>query len=364
MKMPTAPAERPTGADHERVERMSTWTAILPIILVALLINQLQWVLLPFVISGLLAYICTPGIEWLAARTRLPRALYAVAAFLLLLLFASLLGFLGLPAMIRALRGIVTDLQGIVTAAARSAIGSSDITLMGEPMNAEQFAAAMVASVRDWLGNAGRIAALGTAAFATMIGAILTLVLLFYLLLSGPAIARGLLALVPPGQRPLVRDIALQSDPMVRRYFVGVVVVVVYSSTAAYLGLGFVLGLPHAALLALMTGLLEAIPLMGPIAAAVVAGLVALRHANGIGPIVAYAVYATALRLSIDELLGPIVLGAAARLHPVIVIFCLLAGGALFGIVGVILAVPAALVLRTALAILYDEPQAGPPPPD
>ena len=95
---------------------------------------------------------------------------------------------------------------------------------------------------------------------------------------------------------------------------------------------------------------------------AVIAGLVAVRYANGIGPIIAYAIYATALRLSIDQLLGPIVLGTAARLHPVAVIFCLLAGGALFGIVGIILAVPAALVLRTTLAILYDETQAAQPP--
>jgi len=146
----------------------------------------------------------------------------------------------------------------------------------------------------------------------------------------------------------------------VRRYFIGVIAVVVYSSTAAYLGLGIVLGIPHAVLLALMTGLLEMIPMAGPYAAAVIAGLVAVRYATGIEPIIAYAIYATVLRLSIDQLFGPIVLGTAARLHPVVVIFCLLAGGALFGIVGVILAVPVALVLRTTLAILYDEPQAAP----
>jgi predicted PurR-regulated permease PerM len=66
------------------------------------------------------------------------------------------------------------------------------------------------------------------------------------------------------------------------------------------------------------------------------------------------------LRLSIDQLLGPIVLGKASRVHPVGVIFCFLAGGMLFGIVGIILAVPVALVVRTTLAILYDEPRAAP----
>jgi predicted PurR-regulated permease PerM len=359
MKKPAAPAQRPTGADHEHVERMSTWMAILLVILVALLVNQLQWVLLPFVISGLIAYVCTPAIDWLAARTRMPRGVYAVATFLVLVLLAALFVRLGLPSMIKAIRGIVTDLQGIVTAAARSMMGGAKVTLLGEPMNAEQLASAVAAGVRDWLGNAGRLATLGMAGFATMFGMILTTVLLFYFLFSGPAIARGLLALVPPGQRPLVRHVVTQVDPVLRRYFIGVIIVVAYASTAAYVGLGLVLGIPHAVFLALMTGLLEMIPVIGPISAAVIAGLVAVRYATGIGPIIAYAVYATVLRLSIDQLFGPIVLGSAARVHPIVVIFCFLAGGALFGIVGIILAVPAALLVRTTLAILYDEPCAA-----
>ena len=360
MKKPAAPVQRPTGADHEHVERMSTWMAILLVILAALLINQLQWVLLPFVISGLLAYICTPAIDWLNARTGLPRGLFAVAAFLVLLLFASLLGLLGLPSMVNGVKSLVTDFQGIVTSVARGAIGNSKVTLLGEPMNAEQLAGAIMTGVRDWLGNAGRFAALGTATFGMMFGLCLTLVLLFYFLFSGPAIGRGLLALVPPGQRPLIRHVATLVDPVVRRYFIGVIVVVAYASTAAYLGLGFFLGIPHAVFLALLTGLLEMIPVIGPLAAAVIAGLVAVRYATGLGPIIAYAIYATALRLSIDQLLGPVVLGKAARVHPVAVIFCFLAGGALFGIVGIILAIPVALVVRTTLAILYDEPQAAP----
>jgi predicted PurR-regulated permease PerM len=77
--------------------------------------------------------------------------------------------------------------------------------------------------------------------------------------------------------------------------------------------------------------------------------------------LVEFAVYLTALRLSIDELFGPVVLGAAGRVHPVLVIFCFLAGGALFGIIGVITAVPVALIIKTTLAVLYDEPQAGLP---
>jgi len=355
MNKPAAPAKPPTGADHEHVERMSTWMAILLVILVAVLINQLQWILLPFAISGLIAYVCTPAIERLAARTRLPRALYAVAAFLVLVLFASLLGALGVPKVINGLTAIVTDFQGIITAMTRGVIGDSEVTLLGEPMNADQLAGAVVAAVRDWLGS-GRLAALGAAGFATFIGVILTFVLLFYFLFSGPSVARGMLALVPRGQRP-ARGYAGGPDaaPLLYRRD---------RDRRLCVGCSLRGARPRARHpargLALLTGLLEMIPMIGPIAAAVIAGLVAVRYATGIGPIIAYTVYAIALRVSIDQILAPIVLGSAARVHPVVIIFCFLAGGVLFGIVGIILAVPAALVVRTSLAILYDEPREVP----
>jgi len=94
------------------------------------------------------------------------------------------------------------------------------------------------------------------------------LVLLFYFLLSGPSMARGLLKLMPPLQRPLIMHIWTVLDPVLKRYFIGVLVVVAYAAAAAYVGLGLVLGIPHA-VLALLTGVVEMIPVIGPGAAAV-----------------------------------------------------------------------------------------------
>ena len=61
------------------------------------------------------------------------------------------------------------------------------------------------------------------------------------------------------------------------------------------------------------------------------------------------------LEVPIDQVVGPIVLGRAAHVHPVLIIFCFLAGGAVLGIPGVILAVPMALAVKAALATLYGE---------
>jgi len=124
---------------------------------------------------------------------------------------------------------------------------------------------------------------------------------------------------------------------------------------AAYIGLGLVLKIQHAAFLALVTGLLELIPFVGPGASAVIAGLVAVQQASSAWNIIAYIIYATALRISIDQFFGPLVLGRAAYVPPVLVIFCFLAGGLLFGIVGVILSVPVALCVKALLREIYQE---------
>jgi len=224
-------------------------------------------------------------------------------------------------------------------------------------MDAQQFADAIEHAVRDWLGNPKVLSAIAGATFASGFGFLLTLVLLFFFLVNGPSIVRGLLWLVPPDQRPLVEDhVLLRLDPVLRRYFIGVIAVVCFAAAFAYAGLGLVLGVPHALFLALMTGVLEAIPIVGPALAVAIAALVAIQHNSALGAIIGYAVYLAALRLSIDQFFGPIVLGAAGRVHPTLIIFCFLAGGALFGVIGVIAAVPVALVIRTTLAVLYDEP--------
>src|SRR5262249_40594830 len=146
----------------------------------------------------------------------------------------------------------------------------------------------------------------------------------FYFLAGAPRIGSGLLWLIPPRHRGSAMRVWTRLDPVLRRYFIGVILVVIYATGAAYLGLGLILGIRHAVLLAILTGLLEMIPVIGPITSAVIAGLVAVRYATGIGNIIGYAVYATVLRLSIDELVGPVVLGRAAHVHPVLVIFCFL----------------------------------------
>jgi predicted PurR-regulated permease PerM len=315
----------------------------------------IKLILLPFVLAGIIAYICTPALDWAAERTRWPRLPFAVALFLLIFGISAVVLVFAAERVLVEGRETAADLQGMLENFIRQAMGDQPIHLFGSAMNPHDIAQAVLERIRDWLGQTGQIALVTGYSLAAVMGAFLTLVVLFYFLVSGRSVARGLFWIVPPHRRPLVARIWERLDPVLMRYFVGVLGVVLYATVAAYIGLGLILGIRHAVLLALLTGILETVPVIGPTAAAVLAGLVSLRTATGIINIAEYAAYATVLRLSIDQLVGPIVLGRAAHVHPVLIIFCFLAGGIVLGIPGVILAVPVALVVKSTLATIYGD---------
>ena len=325
---------------------------MLVIAAIAIVLYLIKPILLPFVVAGIVAYVCTPLLDWLAARTGLPRALFAVLLFLLLLGMAGMIGTIAGQRLIAETGTTLRDLQGTLEQLLRQANGGEPIQFLGLSIGPDMIHI-MFDRARDWFADPGHVALLTGYGLVTVIGTFLTAVLLIWFLITGPSLARGLFWLVPPGRRALVSRIWVRLDPILKHYFIGIAAIVVYATIAAYIGLSLILGVDHAMLLALLTGVAETLPFIGSTAVAIIAGLVALHTASGIMSIVAFAIYATVLRLSIDQLVAPLVLGRAANVHPVLIIFCFLAGAVTFGIAGVILSVPVALTVKTTLAVLY-----------
>jgi predicted PurR-regulated permease PerM len=347
----SAAAQRRFPAEH--VESISGRAAIFTLILIGVVLHEIQTAMIPFVIAGVAAYAATPLIEWMTRRSGMPRTLSAVIVFFLLIGAAGIMIRMGVPPLMRAATALAGDLEGTIRRAVQEFVPGGSVELFGQSMNASEIASRAANAARDWLAQQENMMTLASASAAVFFGAILTTVVLFYFLVSGPGIADGLFWLIPPKQRPFVTHLWERLDPALKRYFIGLAIVVIYAVCAAYIGLGLVLGIRHALFLALMTGILEIIPFVGPIAAGVIAGLVALKQATGIWSIFAYAIYATMLRVSIDQFLAPIVLGRASNIHPTLVIFCFAAGGILFGFAGVILAVPVALSIKVVLETIY-----------
>jgi predicted PurR-regulated permease PerM len=352
--------ELPQGREHGvgSLDSSETRAVILAAAGLTVFLYFIKLILLPFVLPAILAYICTPGVDWLAKRTRWPRTLFAIAFFIVILAIAGL--FVTFAAMRIAAQAVslTADLQGLLQKFATEATDNHSIQLFGQTVDAHKIVQSVLGRIRDWIGQTNQLALFAGYSLAALMGVFLSVVLLFYFLVSGERIAKGLLWMAPPHRRSLVRRIWARLDPVLTRYFLGMIVVVIYATTASYVGLGFFLGIHHAILLALLTGILETVPVIGPTAAATIAGLVSLQTATGFMSILDYALYATALRLSIDQLVGPIVLGTAAHVHPVLIIFCFLAGGIVFGVPGVILAVPVALLIKSTLATLYGDESA------
>lgn len=328
---------------------------IFALVAIAVFAYIIRFILLPFVISGVIAYICTPLLDWLAWRTRLPRALLAVLLFLLLLGAAALTVAAASHRLVAEIGAAVDDLHGTIVRLLGGATGDQSIRLFGQSLDVTEIVRSLTDRIRDWFAQPDLLVLAVGYSLAGIMGMILTAALLCYFLVGGKSAARGLFWTVPPTYRPLVAQIGNRVDPLLKRYFVGVLAIVIYATVAAYVGLGVVLGVDHAVLLALLTGVLEIVPIIGSTAAAIIAGLVSLHTATGVMSILAFALYAVLLRLSIDQVIAPLVLGGAVHVHPVLIIFCIIAGAVLFGIPGVILAVPAALTVKATLATLYGD---------
>lgn len=332
-----------------------TRAVILTAAALAIFLYFIKLILLPFVLPAILAYICTPAIDWATRRTRWPRPVFAVGAFLIIMAIGGVFAVFAAGRIVDEAKYLAFDLQGMLQRFVNSAVGDHPAEIFGRTVDPQQIVKSMMDHMTGWIGQTDQLALLAGYSLIAITGFFLCVVLLLYFLVSGERIASGLLWIVPPHRRPLVKRIWARLDPVLTRYFVGMVAVVIYATAASYVGLGFFLGIHHAVLLALLTGILETVPFIGPTSAAIIAGLVSLQTATGFVSIINYALYATALRLSIDQFVGPIVLGAAARLHPVLIIFCFLAGGIVFGIPGIILAVPVALLIKSTLATLYGD---------
>jgi predicted PurR-regulated permease PerM len=293
----------------ERARRISSQRVMFVLIVIGVVGYMIRPVLLPFVLAAAVALVTTPAVEWVTARAGWRRWISAVVVFMTLLALIGALGWLVLPSLVHEVETVVTNLESILHGAISAFVGEGSVQLLGRSLTAAQMAADAIDLLRNWLTQGGRLLTLATMGSAAFFGVFLFAVVLLFFLISGPRLAHGLLSLVPPEQRPFVQHTWSRVEPVIKRYFVGLACVVGYASTAAYIGLALVLDLPGALLLALLTGFLELIPMVGPAASAVLAGLVALQSATGMWAIIGYAIYATVLRLTIDQLVGPLVLG-------------------------------------------------------
>jgi predicted PurR-regulated permease PerM len=168
-------------------------------------------------------------------------------------------------------------------------------------------------------------------------------VLSFFFLKDGDALRSALVVCVQPHQRSLLEEILEDLHLLVAKY-IRALVVLALAVFAAYSVFLSSTGVPYAVLLASIAGLLELIPFVGPLTGAIVTLLVA--GLSGYPHLLWILIFLILYRLFQDYVLSPQLLSAGVELHPLLVLFGVLAGEQVAGIPGMFFSVPVIAALR------------------
>jgi len=331
--------------------------------LIAALLGFALWrlapVLTPFVVASVLAYALTPIVNWLddVGRGRIPRLL-AVIVVELLFIFAMLgLLFLMIPILAKELPLMREQLPAVmdsVNAATQPWLAQWGIHLSLDGGSIKAFVMKYLnANVEDALGSVLASLKMGGSVAFTLIGnAILIPVALFYLLMDWDRFMGQLRALIPPRLQAGCDHFLNDADAVLGQYLRGQLLVMLLLAVFYSVGLAL-FGLDLAMPIGIFTGLAMFVPYVGfgvGLVLAIFAGLLQFTASVGIGQtVVMVAVVYGGGQLLEGFFLTPRLVGERIGLHPLAVIFALLAFGQLFGFVGVLVALPLSAVLLVAI---------------
>jgi predicted PurR-regulated permease PerM len=186
----------------------------------------------------------------------------------------------------------------------------------------------------------------GQKALTIVLGVVTIFVLTAYLLADTPRMSRFMYQFVPPGREPQVEHWMQALRTVVGGYIRGQVITSLCISAFTFVVL-LAVGVPNAVAFAVLAGFVDIIPIVGAVIAVFMPTLAAFQQSTAQAIIVVVALLA--YQQFEDRFLTPRVYGQTLNLPPVIVLVAVLTGGQLFGIPGVLLALPAAAVARVVL---------------
>ncbi|MGD9583173.1 MAG: AI-2E family transporter [Lysobacterales bacterium] len=329
------------------------WQGLILLLLIGALLALLAPVLTPFAASALFAYLGDPIVDRL--ERRVSRGTGVTIVFAVMTLAAVLVLAVLIPEVLRQAGQFPGQLEKLHAWFDRSAtpwlashFGFSASQL--DPGNLLDLA-------RNHLQDLGRLLPqifLGVGkSGATLLGILANLLLIpvitFYLLRDWDLLTRGLRELLPRPLEPAVVKLVQESDQVLASFVRGQLSVMVLLGTFYALGLSLA-QVQFGLLIGFLAGLLSFVPYLGP-AVGIGAGLISAVVSPGdpwVNTGLVLAVFATGQVLE-SFVLTPWLVGDRIGLHPVAVIFAVMAGGQLFGFFGILLALPVAAVVMVLL---------------
>jgi predicted PurR-regulated permease PerM len=317
----------------------------------AYLLYLLAPILSPFLVAAALAYLCDPLVDRLERR-RLSRT------------FGTVLVLLGLVLLMIGLTLILTPLLQAQTrmlmAQAPRLVDWGQDTLqpwlqssLGIDLSGGQ--AGLASWLKAHVGELTRLTAVlpavgnrGLALLGMLANLLLVPVVTFYLLRDWDRLTAALAELIPAGARPAVTGVAREIDEVLSEFVRGQISVIVIMALFYSIGL-WLAGLDYALAVGMIAGILVFVPYLGVTVGVLLGTLASLgQHGDLVSLLPVWGVFAAGQLLE-GMVITPRLVGERVGLHPVAVIFALMAFGQLFGFFGVLLAIPASAALLVAV---------------
>jgi len=318
-----------------------SWTTLWRIFLMLLFVLALFWARQALIIL-FLAIVISSSIDGLVSwlqRKKIPRIFGTLLIFLVALTILALLLYTLIPIAIFELQSLLGNLKKI------------EIPIFGA-LDISQFV-----GIDKYLGNLGNLADVlfsGGASFLNIVAAvfgnlaliIVTLILSFYLTVNRAGVEKFLRIILPIIYEDYIVGIYLRARKKMGRWLQGQILLMLVVGAATTIGL-WILGVKYSLILGILAGVLEIVPIVGPIFSGTIAFLVAISESWILG------LYVIILFLVIQQaeshLLIPLIMRKTVGISPVVVVIALLAGSQIAGLVGIILAVPTAVVLQEVI---------------
>lgn len=332
------------------------------------LIYLLAPVLTPFVMAALLAYLADPLVDrmerWRVKGHALGRTGAVVLVFMAWVLVLVMVLLWLVPMLERQVGRLIAELPRYFQWFQETALpwiserlgletptldGGQVATLLGEHWKT---AGGVAASVLAGVSKSGM------AVVGWLLNLVLIPVVTFYLLRDWDLLVAQVDRLIPRPNAPVVRRLARESDEVLGAFLRGQMLVMLSLATIYSIGL-WIVGINLALLIGLIAGLISFVPYLGAIVGVGMAVIAALVQFGEFWPLVGVGIVFAIGQTVEGFVLQPLLLGDRIGLHPVAVIFAVMAGGQLFGFLGVLLALPIAAVLVVVLRYLHQRYRAS-----
>jgi predicted PurR-regulated permease PerM len=333
------------------------WFWLLLSLVSAFLVYVLAPVLTPFMVAAILAYVGDPLVDRLE-KYKVPRTLAVAIVFIVFSLLALIALLVLIPLLEHQLVILGNKIPGYIEVIQSRFLPWLNARFdLGLQVDVDTLRTSLQAHWKEAGGIAKTMVAYITHSSALLASWLANLILIpvvsFYLLRDWDILVARIQELLPRKSEPVVSRLAKASDEVLGAFLRGQLLVMLALSAIYTLGL-WIAGLDLALLIGLLAGLVSFVPYLGFIVGIVVAGIAALLQFHDVIHLV-YIAIAFGIGQALEGmLLTPMLVGDRIGLHPVAVMFAVLAGGQLFGFLGVLLALPTAAVIAVILRYMHE----------